>query len=306
MSGWQRRWRWSCAAVTGRDRLRECLTRGRRAAGRRDPRRRLGLGRPPATARRRRGVGFRCDPRRRTRPRPGPQRRDARDDRADRRVHRRRLRAATPTGRRRSAPGSRSRLAEGERIGLRRRPGRRARRRPAGVGPAGRGRRALRRRRRREPHRSRRQPRGQPARAGRLSAGSTTCSASARRCAAARTPTSCGARCARAGSGTTIRTPSSSHEQWRGRSGALRTSYGYGVGAGAVRTKVAAARRASGGATASQPAASRHTCGRRGADCAPATSSGSPVNAGARRRHRGRPGARAPACRSSTATSTPR
>jgi glycosyltransferase involved in cell wall biosynthesis len=28
------------------------------------------------------------------------------------------------------------------------------------------------------------------------------------------------------------------HEQWRGRRSALRTSYGYGVGAGAVRTKV--------------------------------------------------------------------
>jgi hypothetical protein len=28
------------------------------------------------------------------------------------------------------------------------------------------------------------------------------------------------------------------HEQWRGRAAALRTSYGYGVGAGAVRTKV--------------------------------------------------------------------
>lgn len=38
------------------------------------------------------------------------------------------------------------------------------------------------------------------------------------------------------------------HEQWRGRRSALRTSYGYGVGAGAVRTKV----RRLGGATAAR------------------------------------------------------
>jgi glycosyltransferase involved in cell wall biosynthesis len=42
------------------------------------------------------------------------------------------------------------------------------------------------------------------------------------------------------------------HDQWRGRRGALRTSYGYGVGAGAVRTKV---RRLSGTAAAREFAA---------------------------------------------------